>query len=61
MDASKSNATNQTRSKIKPVCFLMLSMAAGGEAQAVSGIVFLNLHSLRRKFVKKLGATLKTV
>ena len=59
-DESKSNATNQMRSKIKLVCYLMFCTAAGGEAQVERGIVCLNWLSLRRKYVKRLGVTLKT-
>jgi len=57
-DESKSNGTNQTRLKIKPVCCLMLCTAAGGEAERKT--VCLNWPSLRRKYVKKSGVTLKT-
>jgi len=32
-DELKSNATNQTRHKIKPACYLMLFMVAGREAE----------------------------
>jgi len=57
-DESKSNATNQTRHKIKPVCCLMLCTAAVGEAERKT--VCLNWPNLRRKYVKRSGVTLKT-
>jgi len=57
-DVTKGNAKNQTRSKIKPVCYLMLFMGVAMEADRKTAC--LNLPSLRRKYAKRLGAILKT-